>query len=87
MFTATIGGDGLSRETKNKVVASGYGKTQPLHEINIGAVRDEHCANIGNKVRIREVEPLRDRNVGDVIHEERKVNIIRIREVLPTLFI
>ncbi|KAG5560642.1 hypothetical protein RHGRI_003838 [Rhododendron griersonianum] len=29
-------------------------KTQPLHEINIGAARDEHCANIGNNVHIRE---------------------------------
>ncbi|KAG5524069.1 hypothetical protein RHGRI_030911 [Rhododendron griersonianum] len=91
-------------------------RTQPLHEINIGAVRDEHYANIGNNVRIREdtqradttaqarqkssyankgkglltyakekdtslVEPLRDRNVGVEIHEERNVNIIRVREV------
>ncbi|KAI8549387.1 hypothetical protein RHMOL_Rhmol06G0020800 [Rhododendron molle] len=89
-------------------------KTQPLHEI-IGAAPDEHCANIGNNVRIREdtqmadtiaqarqkssyadkgkglltyanekdtslVEPLRDRNVGVEIHEERNVNIIRVRE-------
>ncbi|XP_058208277.1 uncharacterized protein LOC131321298 [Rhododendron vialii] len=29
-------------------------RTQPLHEINIGATRDEHCANIGNNLHIRE---------------------------------
>ncbi|XP_058225284.1 uncharacterized protein LOC131334340 [Rhododendron vialii] len=56
-------------------------RTQPLHEINIGATRDEHYANIGNNLHIREVEPLRDINVGVEIHEERNVNIIRVREV------
>ncbi|XP_058224957.1 uncharacterized protein LOC131334097 [Rhododendron vialii] len=30
-------------------------RTQPLHEINIGATRDEHCVNIGNNLHIREV--------------------------------
>ncbi|KAG5536194.1 hypothetical protein RHGRI_023848 [Rhododendron griersonianum] len=29
-------------------------RIQHLHEINIGAARDEHCANIGNNIRIRE---------------------------------
>ncbi|KAG5536399.1 hypothetical protein RHGRI_023988 [Rhododendron griersonianum] len=29
--------------------------TQPLHELNIRAAREEHCANIGNNVRIREI--------------------------------
>ncbi|KAG5549512.1 hypothetical protein RHGRI_014742 [Rhododendron griersonianum] len=107
----------ITRQSEQHLL--GDTRTQPLHEINIGTARDEHCANIGNNVRIREdtqradttaqarqkssyadkgkglltyamekdtslVEPLRDRNVGVEIHEERNVNIIRVREPSPS---
>ncbi|KAI8531250.1 hypothetical protein RHMOL_Rhmol11G0122300 [Rhododendron molle] len=42
--TARISEQHLLRDTR----------AQPLHEIYIGAARDEHCANIGNNVHIRE---------------------------------
>ncbi|KAI8572680.1 hypothetical protein RHMOL_Rhmol01G0218600 [Rhododendron molle] len=40
----------MARKEKTTYVGSGKENsgTQPLHEINIGAARDEHCANIGN---------------------------------------
>ncbi|KAE9467156.1 hypothetical protein C3L33_00934, partial [Rhododendron williamsianum] len=46
----------MARKGKATYARSGKenSKTQPLHEINIGAAREEHCANIGNNVRIRE---------------------------------
>ncbi|KAI8573109.1 hypothetical protein RHMOL_Rhmol01G0252800 [Rhododendron molle] len=76
-------------DRKGKAMYVGRGKqnskTQPLHEINIGAAREGHYANIGNNARIREVESLRDKNVGVEIHEERNVNIIHIHEVRAPL--
>ncbi|KAE9448936.1 hypothetical protein C3L33_19166, partial [Rhododendron williamsianum] len=42
------------------------------------ARREQECLPSGKENS--QVEPLRDKNVGVVIHEERNVNIIRIRE-------
>ncbi|KAI8532314.1 hypothetical protein RHMOL_Rhmol11G0204200 [Rhododendron molle] len=71
--TAQISEQHLLRDTR----------AQPLHEIDIGAARDEHCANIGNNVHIREAQPLHEIDIG-AAHDEHCVNIgnnVHIREI------
>ncbi|KAI8531252.1 hypothetical protein RHMOL_Rhmol11G0122300 [Rhododendron molle] len=70
--TARISEQHLLRDTR----------AQPLHEIYIGAARDEHCANIGNNVHIREAQPLHEIYIG-AARDEHCANIgnnVHIRE-------
>ncbi|KAI8531251.1 hypothetical protein RHMOL_Rhmol11G0122300 [Rhododendron molle] len=73
--TARISEQHLLRDTR----------AQPLHEIYIGAARDEHCANIGNNVHIREAQPLHEIYIG-AARDEHCANIgnnVHIREAQP----